>query len=167
MTVQQFLDYFISSNKMDTKRKHCMKVDDVILLESDYVPFSGSSRPIFIYCLDIIVSVKYNIGKNSISASNLMTIGDLRYLFYRQYIRGNSSKNDVNSYRLFNVTTKGMQLLDDVKQLQDLIKRGNLNLELAQPLFVNFKGKMNVDLKRKFKTVGDFLNVLLYSRIEM
>ena len=167
VTVQDFLKYFCSSNNMDGAKKYCMKVEDAILSDSDLIPFFGYSSPIFIYCLDITVAIKYNNGIQKIAASNQMTIGDLRDLFYQQYISGNGSKSDAKSYRLFNVATKERVLLDEGALLQTLITRGNLNLELAQPLFVNFNGKMTVHLKHKFKTVGDFLSVLLFSWIEM
>lgn len=167
MTVQAFLSYFCSFNNMDGAKKYCMKVEDAILSDSDLISFFGYSSPIYIYCLDTTVAIKYNNGIQRITASNQMTIGDLRFLFYHQYIRGNDSKSDINSYRLFNVGHKEEELLDQKELLQTLITQGNLNLELAQPLFVTFKGKMIGQLKHKFKTVGDFLNVLLFSWIEM
>lgn len=167
MTVQDFLKYFCSSNNIDGAKKYCMKVKDTILSDSDLIPFFGYSSPVYIYCLDTTVAIKYNNGIQKITASNQMTIGDLRFLFYHQYIRGNDSKSDINSYRLFSVGPKKKLLLDQKELLQTLITQGNLNLELAQPLFVTFKGEMIVQLKHKFRTVGDFLEVLLFSWIEM
>lgn len=159
VSVKQFLEFFCSSNNLNSTEKYRMKVGNEILPDSLTIPFSGYSSLIYIYCLDTPINIQFKNEVKKISVSLQMTIGDIRTLFYEKCLATIMSRSEFNFYKVFGLNKNSMKLLDNAKPLEAVPRQEFPVLTIAELLYVKSKGSLKVFIKSHFKTVGEFLQV--------